>query len=703
MKGMERDNRRLISPVFALAGLLLVLVNATNLQAEEQASGSLIEEIVVTALKRETNLMETPLAISAFTGEDLERVGADGLEEFLQFAPGVAMDRSTSGQHAIYIRGLASTYGNSPIGFYIDEVPFTALTVTFIPDVRSWDLERVEVLRGPQGTLYGASSLGGTIRILTQDPVHNEFQAKFDGTYSDTDDGGENYAVKAAVNIPLVEDTLSLRLSGTNEDYDGWIELFNAFTFASEEDHNDFEVDTARAKLLWTINEKADVVLGYWYTDAFTDNGNLADDDGMSITAFNATTAQDISSDLFSAEVNIDFDWATLTSSTSMFEYDSVSLFVDFVGGFGSSEIEIFSQELRLTSRQQDPLFWTLGAIYIENETFYDFYFNLPGFFVNQSTQDNDSTSYAIYGEATYALNDQLDATLGLRYYNDDVTRNDTQFLVPQAEIETNFTDWSPRVNFAWTPSEDRLLFATLSKGFRSGLTQPSIALGAAAFTGIGIENGIDPEDAWNYEIGGKFSFLDGRFTLDAVAYFIDWQDLQAQILLNAVVFAFVNAGDAEGQGLELAATWQASENLSFALAGNINDTTYADTVTDAFGRVIFEEGEQIQFVPEYTVSASVDYSYSLGNDWRAVARASVEQVGERTTTDNSLTSVSGESNTRINLRLGIEKGSLGAHLFAENLGNDDSRINPAGTLLARGYASRYRPRTVGINLRWEL
>ena len=685
---------------FLWAALLFAITPSPAVLAQDGDGVS--EEIVVTALKRETNLIETPLAISAMSGDMLEQTGADGLEEFLQFAPGTSIGLSNQGSQVIYIRGLASSFGNSPIGMYIDEVPFTALTVTWTPDVRAWDLERVEVLRGPQGTLYGASSLGGTIRILTREPVYNEFQAKAEATYSDTD-GSDSTALKGAINIPLIEDALSLRVAATTEDIGGYLTLVNGFTGAIDDDFNDYDVDTARLKLRGALGERAELTLAYWMTDSLVKTGSLANDHLETNTLFNATDENDLKSDLFSAELNIDFDNFSLTSSTSWFDIENNVFFVDFGGGFSDTNVEIFNQELRLTSSGDGKLFWTLGGIYTENETFIDFFFDLPGFFVNTSTQDNDSESWAIYGEGTYSLNEQWDVTLGLRYYDDEVTRNDTQFLVPTPEIKTEFDDVSPRLNVAWKPFENTLLFVTASKGFRSGLTQPSIAIGAAGFAGLTIPDGIDSEDAINYEIGGKLKLADGRLLLDVVAYTIRWEDLQSQIFINPVVFSFLNAGDATGTGVEFAATWSPSESLTINLSGSLNKTEYDDTLTDAFGRVVFEDGNQVQLIPEHTLTASVDYMRPLGGGWMGSARASVEQVDERTTTDDSLTRVSGDDSTRVNLRVGAERESFGIYLFAENLADDDNRLSPAGTALANsgGYASRYRPRTIGVTLRY--
>ncbi|HKX56355.1 MAG TPA: TonB-dependent receptor plug domain-containing protein, partial [Xanthomonadales bacterium] len=203
-----------------LATAIAVAFTATNVTAQEDvAEPKVLEEVIVSALKREQSLMETPIAVSAFTGDWLEEIGASDLADFLQSAPGTAIVDGGTGDQNISIRGLSSLYGDSPVGYYLDEVPFNFIGIPLVPDVRTFDLERVEVLRGPQGTLYGSSSLGGTVRILTRDPVFNEFQGKLDLTGSNTHDGGSNYGIKAAINLPLVDDRLALRLVGTTEDY----------------------------------------------------------------------------------------------------------------------------------------------------------------------------------------------------------------------------------------------------------------------------------------------------------------------------------------------------------------------------------------------------------------------------------------------------------------------------------------------------
>lgn len=190
--------------------------------ADDTGEGAFTDEVIVTARKRAERLIDVPIALTSFDGTALEDRGAANLGDFLEESPGVQLLDQGNGLQSVAIRGVTSLSGGNPNGYYLDELPFTGLTTPISPDVRAWDLERVEVLRGPQGTLFGEGSVGGTIRILTKNPEFNEFGARamsFVSTTSDSD--GENYGLKGAVNIPLVDDMLAVRLAGTTERYKG--------------------------------------------------------------------------------------------------------------------------------------------------------------------------------------------------------------------------------------------------------------------------------------------------------------------------------------------------------------------------------------------------------------------------------------------------------------------------------------------------
>lgn len=693
-------NKSLFARLAASVPSFVLAATAANAQdGIDEAKENDQDTIVVTALKRQTDLLDTPLAVSAFRGSDLERIGANGLGDFIQFAPGVSFEQSGQGEQSIFIRGLASTFGNTPVGYYLDEVPFVTLLAAVTPDVRAFDLERVEVLRGPQGTLYGASSLGGTIRILTNDPVHNEFQAKGDFSYSDTKGGESNYGLKGAVNIPLIEDKLSLRLVGTQEEFGGWIELGDFLGGLEEEDHNNFDVWTTRAKLRYTPSDDVDIVLGYWRYDASSPGSDFADETGLNspLVLGGGRTTIDRKYDIYSGEITVDLGFAEVTSSTSYTENDVLS---SIAIGTNDRFVEIFNQEMRLVSQHDGPFSWIVGGIYSDMSTALDFSISLPSLGTLTSIQDTTSKFFAIYGEATYALADNLDVTAGLRYFEDEFTRNDSSSGVPFPEIVNNFDDISPRFNLAWRPAEDALVYATVSKGFRSGFAQPAVSIATAALFMIDIPEGIEPEDAWNYELGGKFSFLDGRATLDVAGYYIDWTNLQATVeIVPAALGALVNAGEATAYGFEWTASYELIDNLNLAFSGNWNESTYDEDVFNADGvTLVFEEGAQIQQFPPLTLTGSADYSHELGSGWSGVGRVSVEYVEARTFGFGA-TQIASDDITRVNARLGVENESVGVYVFAENLNNYDGRATTAGTV-PLDFGFRYRPRTIGVNVK---
>ncbi|QIB66997.1 TonB-dependent receptor domain-containing protein [Kineobactrum salinum] len=658
-----------------------------------------LEEVIVTALKREQALMDAPISVSAFTGDDLERMGADNLGDFLQRAPGVAVNDTGNGSQVIYIRGLSSIFGDPPVGFYLDEIPFTTIGITGVPDVRSFDLERVEVLRGPQGTLYGASSLGGTIRILTRDPEHNEFQFKGDVSYSDTEGSSDNRGYKAAVNLPLVNDTLSLRAAVTHEEESGWIDLNDSTGAIEEEGYNDFDVTTWRGKLRFTPSERVDVIASAWNYDSDASGGNLANDNGLNdvFAVGGGRASTDAEYEIYSALVNIDLGAFTLSSSTATMDFD---LFSDSVFGTTDRLNQNFTQEFRLTSNGDSRIFWVAGAIYSEVETFAEAAISLPG--VNfLFTENTESENWAVYGELTYSFSDTLDGTIGVRYFEDDRRRNDTTGDVAFPELGGEYDDISPRLSLAWRPDDNTLVYGTISKGFRSGQTQPAVTVSTAALLGISVPEEVGAEEAWSFEAGMKLTRLDGRFSLESALYYIDWDDLQTVVeVVPATLGAFMTAGSSSAYGLDLALRYSLTDMLSFSIGGNWNSSTYDEDVLSADGMtLVYEEGKQINEFPKYTLSGSVDYlNPGAINGMDFIALAALEHMAERTTGFGAIRT-SGDETTRLNARVGIQDENWGLYLFGENLNDEGGAVVPqANSVLAL----RYRPRTIGLNLKFN-
>ena len=213
------------------------------------------DEIYVTARKRQERAIDVPIAISAVSGADLEKRGVQNLANFLQEAPGVGIYDRGNGLMKITIRGVSTSLGANENGYYLDDLPFTGVTVPLSPDVRAWDLDRVEVLRGPQGTLFGEGSLGGTVRVLTKNADLDNWEAKGSAYLSDTKGGGTNQGIKGAFNAPIVPGILGVRVAGTAEHLPGWID--NSTT--GERNLNDQTFTTFRAKALFKPTDRLSI------------------------------------------------------------------------------------------------------------------------------------------------------------------------------------------------------------------------------------------------------------------------------------------------------------------------------------------------------------------------------------------------------------------------------------------------------------
>ena len=339
-----------------------------------------IEEIVVTALRRAegTAVMDTALAIDAMTGTELETRGFTSVMDAVSATPGVSVSRTLANGDAIQIRGVSAIIGDGVVGYYLDDLPYTRISTNESPDLNPYDLDRVEVLRGPQGTLFGAGSQGGTVRILTQDPIMNEFSGKVTGGLNHTDSSGsDHYKVQGAINIPLIEDRLALRLAASYRDEEGYIDM----PLSGEDNYNDMEQTSYRAKLLWAPNDEWSLLGTYWYWEHETFHA-FGDDDyeftpayldlatGGAIPAPASSVFADSENELFGLTISYEGDSFSFTSSTSYFE-NPVQEGLPIVGFQSDADFstqETFAQEFKFTSISDGPWNWTFGAIYLDME-----------------------------------------------------------------------------------------------------------------------------------------------------------------------------------------------------------------------------------------------------------------------------------------------------------------------------------------------
>jgi outer membrane receptor protein involved in Fe transport len=763
--------------VIALAGVTGISGAAAQQSATADRVNNVSEVIMVTATRREASIQDVPVALSAISAATLQDMGARGLEDFYRTIPNLAVVDRGAGRRQYSIRGISAgvvSQGAATVGVYIDEMPVSATGLQ--PDLSVYDLERIEVLRGPQGTLFGEGSLGGTIRYITPTPDPDAFDARVNVDLSSTKNGGFNNAFDAMVNVPLWENA-ALRVTGYRRDYDGFIDLIGnpaGFTmdvgalvgapgaFApilmsgpieARDDINDEEIYGGRASFYWEPTENLSLKLSYLFQRADYDGRNT-EIGGLGNLQSDLFVPEVVGDDFDLANMTVtwDFGFATLLSSTSLYERDRRQVSdTAALGGqvfpglvlFGTATDTVdfqeqFSQEVRLTSKSGGLFEWTAGFFYVDKDdgftqvliddedTFVSFAnilfrdvigsFPMPPFPLTDRRQILDQmgtfgeTQYALYGEGTVNITDQLSATFGIRYYDyeqtDSVTNNNINILglgLADGVFPADDSGVNLKFNVSYKATDDLLFYVTAAEGFRIGGTNTA--------PGTPAQNiAYNPDSLWNYELGTKFTFADGRASLNAAIYYVDWSDIQLSLPLG-FSFGVVNAGEARVIGGEIELMVQPTDGLDFTLAIGLNDgqlTADAPSANDPGNPNPGFDGDRLPGTPAVNVASSAQYTFPVA-DYEGFARIDYSYTGGSTTTFNE-NSVAGNGDSSffeldgyhlINLQAGMNFGKVTASVYAENL--TDTRANLlTDNASAVVRITRNRPRTIGIRLSYE-
>jgi len=497
-------------------------------------SNTTLGEIVVTAEKRDATVQKTPISITALKGSDLVQAGVTNLAEVAQQTPGVSLKTGGPGQNEFEMRGLNSAGGNSPtVGFYLDDTSLTTFAyatagkVVIDPDL--YDLNRVEVLRGPQGTLYGSGSMGGTIRLISNPPALDAYHASGELTGSGTEGAGANGTVNAMVNVPLIKDQLALRVVGTDKYTSGWIDRIVEDNFplptnggltrgdvvgtpASHvaSDVNWERLQAIRATLLYQPTSRLSIT-GTIMTQAINSGGqSLVDDPPGNVEAhyqpFNSPEPVTDRFQLYALTVRYAFDGFQVESASSHWSrvltqiQDGSEVMQDVLGlpdysvaggGLGvdpwreQDSANQTSEEIRVTSTGKGPFQWQGGFYYgdlasktiqFSNDDAAGPLFGVTTLFNENVPQDFDQKS--LFGEVSYQFTQSLKATAGVRYFTFDNTFKTTEFgffgpygdLTPgTSQSEAKDHGFNPKFNLAYEPNRDLTVYATASKGFRPG------------------------------------------------------------------------------------------------------------------------------------------------------------------------------------------------------------------------------------------
>ncbi|MEM9483319.1 MAG: TonB-dependent receptor [Cyanobacteria bacterium P01_F01_bin.116] len=672
-------------------------------EPEPTAEDSL--RIIVTAEKRPEALQAVPLSITALTEQEIEDADITSLEEVARNTPNFSIFPSGNRFFTQYsIRGIsnASSLANrDPVDFYIDGVPtgFATFINFDLPD-----LERVEVLRGPQSVLYGRNALAGVVNLITRKPT-NTFEFTGSGQYGNFDD----LNLRASASGPIVEDELFFRLSGSYGSRDGYVD--NRFL---DDDVDHQSGGTGRAQLRWTPTENWDILLNGSFEDyqegappyVLLSQSDPFETD-QDFDGFNELTSDTQS--LKASYRHSDFRFTSVTArrfSRSEFEFDGDATAADsLIRTSGETNNTIFSQELLLQSPEEaDQLQWTLGGYFesnqanqIDNGISFGADGALLGFpfppgASNLANVETDSTTFAVFGQASYQPIDALTLTAGLRYESTNSTLDNFERIlsIPGApsstilaldDIDQNGSEVLPSLIAEYRFNPDLMVYGSLTRGYRP----PGINLSPATEETATYA----AERSWNYEIGLKSAWFDNRLGLNLALFHNPVNNFQVLTFDNTTLGSSIENADVSitGAELELRATPLDGFNIIAGLG-------FVDAEFTDFPNNESFDGNQLTYAPDLTYNLAVQYRSPAGIFGR------VELQGAGTTYFEPDNALKQDPYAIVNARLGYEAENYGIYLFANNI-FDTEYVNQAFSLPPLGGLGIYgAPSTYGVQLK---
>jgi iron complex outermembrane receptor protein len=640
--------------------------SSTSAQAQALSSqDSQAGEIIVTATRRSERLQDVPGQVSALTGGTLEQLRAKSLADFAAYTPGVSFETTSPSTNRVVIRGITTggTQLNSAIGLYLDDVPLGSSTPfgfgVLAINLSLFDLQRVEVLNGPQGTLFGANALGGTLRYITEAPKVGESSGRVEGELDYTEHGDASWATRAAVNLAL-GDRAALRVDGIVQKDAG---------FVDDPTHNRKNLGDAR-----TLHGRASLLFEATPDLKIRLNGfaQRTKSDGVAVTfrdpithlptqgAYDQsyTSLQPSQAELYVASGLVDWNlgWGTLSSVTAYqetliknvrdFEVAYSAILSGVLGPAGANPYIIpanvhtkrFTQEVRLASSSNKSFEWVVGGFFSKENTFQDISAQnsadpqgkLFGFTLAQFLLPSKAREFALFGNATVYLAHNLDVTAGIRQsWNHQVfTSNGVGLLINPAAPTTpvSSTGISQETvqtylfNLRYRPASRTLVYGRIASGYRPG--GPNLIIGGAS-TG---NSSFNSDKLWNYELGLKQSFAGGRGFFNLAGYHIDWSDIQ-QVRNIGGINQLVNAGNARVNGAEALLSLRLAPGLSA-----IASATYTDAKLTTAAPVLglSMAGAQLPLTAKFSAAVAANYDFQLSDKLAGSFNLAVRHIGKR-------------------------------------------------------------------------
>jgi len=692
-----------------------------------------LQSITVTATKRKEAESDVAGGISAVTGDELEDIGAQSFSDYLGRMPGVVFNAGPAGDSTAVIRGVSTTagldQGQGPTGYFINEIPLTEPGYAIgIPDIDTFDVDRVEVMRGPQGTLFGSASLGGAINYIANEADASGFHAALETSLSHTqnDDGQLGNTLKGMVNVPLIDDKLAVRVVMLERDEPGYLDNIALGRKAS----NEQKTRGGRISVVWTPREGTKLS---WLS--LVQNGSTADFSYMEPAygdlkrstllpeKFNTTFF------LHSLRLDQDLGFATLTSILS---YNHKSHVLDnddtpFYGGLdGIAAPVLYEEQARSGTRTAEirlasptgadhRLDWLIGANYENTNKSIPDFLSSPGAYQVLSPQFpaydlRGDTFYwghavvsgyedAVFGEANWHFTDKWTLTLGGRWYRDQVSSQVTYSGIlydppyaPPSTVQKQ-TGFVPKLALTWKITPDLTAYALASKGYRFG--NPNTIYPLAGFT---TPSGWKTDTLWNYEAGLKSYWLDRSLQFDADVFYIDWSNLQVRLYRPDGVTYGTNAGGAHIHGVETSTRWLPTTHLDLSvnltwLDAHLSQSVLAASTPLYAGQVLPGASKwQASVVGTYRWFGKYSPTFTITDRQISGAPANLQQPYYRINGYNQL-----------DARFSVLLGDTELSLYGSNLADRRGVTFSYGDFGAGLQEFVIRPRTVGVRLNWQI
>jgi outer membrane receptor protein involved in Fe transport len=795
-----------------LAGVIAGVLSfcAGQALADQPAAAGALEEIVVTATKRAESEQSVPLSMTTFGSAALEEKAISTFFDYATKVPNLAFAPTGDGvgtARTISIRGIS---GDNVTAMYIDETPLPDSL-----DPRVLDVDHIEVLRGPQGDLYGARSMGGTVRIITKSADFENFSADVHAGLSSTSRTDQpNYTGDGVLNIPLVQGRVALRISGFFDDEAGYfkrsyctdpatagVTCFPLSSTGITTVNNVGAMDTYGGTVSLAIKASDSLTItpkimmqradynGFPMADYLSMPGNgigypvpsgpytlpneMTPSDFTQARWFNVPEGGSDWWDLYSLGIHWTTDVGELVSSTAYFdrrvfetEDETDFVYAAITSGCNAAAVQAgacanvgtvqpsaiselkdyqrFVQEVRWASNLPGPFQFVAGAFYS------DFHGRLPyaAYYPPAIAPQLDytlsggtplTTGYpntifaqnfhtdiqepAVFGNVSYKLTDALKVTAGLRWYQVKTSSSGYEAglatgggnPIPSPAATVTESGVNPKINFEYTLNPDAMVYALASKGFRPGGLVPIVPAGEQGTPTdcVAALKAVDPnislaqtrsfksDSLWNYEIGTKTSWLNHRVTFNAAAFYIDWSNIQQEILLSCGFQYTANAGAAVSKGGEVEVRARATDELELSAGIGYQDAK----ITQASAASPQQVGSPVYQVPNYTGNGSATYTVPVSSSWNFVSGLDYSYVGRSFSGNNDPADPRERGAYRlIDARFALANGPLEVALVGKNLANEVANLGDSRSIAAevpgRPRLFVNQPRTIGLEIR---